>query len=109
MVPPATVVAATRSASDSNLRCGKEEWPACSWLSDKDLPRPNLIFVAAEKNGPPTAVVAATSSASDSNFLCGNRELFRLQTVVSKPELHRFLISGGQFENRCMVLPGNLL
>ena len=26
MVPPAAVVAATMSASDSNLRCGKEEW-----------------------------------------------------------------------------------
>ena len=28
--PPAVVVAATTSEADSNLRCGKEEWPACS-------------------------------------------------------------------------------
>lgn len=43
--PPATGVAATSSASDSN-------------------------FVAAKKNGPPAASVAATSSASYSNLRC---------------------------------------
>ena len=36
---------------------------------------------------------AAKRSAADSNFPCGNKEWFRLQTVVAKPELHRFLIS----------------
>ena len=39
------------SASDSNLRCRKKEWPACSSRRDSDLPHPILIFVAAKKNG----------------------------------------------------------
>ena len=40
------------------------------------------------------------SSATDSNFRCGKKEWFRLQTAAM-PELQRFLISGGQFGNRC--------
>ena len=76
---PAVAVATTSSASDSNLRCGKEEWPACYDRRDNELPRPILIFAAAKKNGPTAADVAATSSASDSNLPCGNREWFRLQ------------------------------
>ena len=51
MVSPATAVAATRSASDSNLRCRKKEWPACSSRRGNDLPHTILIFVAAKKNG----------------------------------------------------------
>ena len=39
------------SASDSNFRSGKEEWPACYGRRDNGLPRPILIFVAAKKNG----------------------------------------------------------
>ena len=69
MVPSEAVVATTSSAADS-------------------------ILVAAKENVPPTAGMAAKTFAADSNFLCGNREWFRLQTVVAKPELHRFLISG---------------
>ena len=51
MVLPATVVAATRSASDTNFRRSKENGSACYGRSGNDLPRPILIFVAAEKNG----------------------------------------------------------
>ena len=51
MVSPAAAVAATMSASDSNLRCHEGEWPACSARRGNDLPRPILIFVAAKKNG----------------------------------------------------------
>ena len=51
MVLPATVVAATRSASDTNFRRSKENGSACSCRGCNDLPRPILIFVAAEKNG----------------------------------------------------------
>ena len=57
--PPAVAVATTNSASNSNLRCGKEEWPACYGRRDNSLPRPILIFVAAKKNGPPATTVAA--------------------------------------------------
>ena len=53
MVSPAAVVAATLSVSDSNLRCRKGEWPACSGRCGRDLPRPILFFVAAKENGPP--------------------------------------------------------
>ena len=49
---------------------------------------------------PSAAVVAATMSVSDSNLCCGKEEWFRLQTAAM-PELQRFLISGGQFGNRC--------
>ena len=93
MVLPATVVAATRSASDTNFRRSKENGSACSCRGCNDLPRPILIFVAAEKNGSacygrggngfprtilifvaakrmvsPATAVAATRSASDSNL-----------------------------------------
>ena len=40
-----------RSASDSNLRSGKEEWFACCVRGGNDLPRPILIFVASKKKG----------------------------------------------------------
>ena len=78
MVSPATAVAATRSASDSNFRCRREEWfrlqlpwmqrfsaydsnfrsgkengSACYGRGCNDLPRPILIFVAAKKVVPP--------------------------------------------------------
>ena len=43
------------SASDSNFRSGKEEWPACYSRRRSNLPSPILIFVAAKKNGPPAA------------------------------------------------------
>ena len=73
--PPAAGVATTTSASDSNLRCCKEEWPACSGRGSNEvrirfksslrqrrtaslqltwqqrLPRPILIFFAATENG----------------------------------------------------------
>ena len=61
MVSPAAVVAATSSASDSNFLSCKEEWPACSDRSGDDLPRPNLIFVAAKKNG--SACSSSTKTA----------------------------------------------
>ena len=45
--PPAMAVAATRSASDSILRCCKEERPACYDRCGSDLLRPILFFVVA--------------------------------------------------------------
>ena len=48
--PPAMAVAATRSASDSILRCRKGEWPACSGRSSNEVPSPILFFVAAKEN-----------------------------------------------------------
>ena len=39
------------SASDSNLRCRKKEWPACSGRSGNALPRLILISVAEKENG----------------------------------------------------------
>ena len=59
--PPAMAVAATRSASDSILRCRKGEWLACSGRSGSDLLRPILFFVVAKENSPPAAAVAATT------------------------------------------------
>ena len=58
------------TASNSNFRSCKEEWPACYDRRDNELPRPILIFAAAKKNGPTAADVAATSSASDSILRC---------------------------------------
>ena len=43
------------SASESNFRSCKEEWPASYGRRDNSLPRPILIFEAAKKNGPPAA------------------------------------------------------
>ena len=51
IVPPAAAVAATRSASDSNFRSCKGEWPACSGRRRNGLPHPILFFVAAKENG----------------------------------------------------------
>ena len=81
MVSSATVVAATRSASDSNLRCRERKWFR--------LLRP----------------WRQRYSASDTNFRCRKEKWFRLQNATSQ-RLQRFLISGGQFENRCKECPG---
>ena len=51
IVPPAAAVAATRSASDSNFRSCKGEWPACSGRRRNGLQHPILFFVAAKENG----------------------------------------------------------
>ena len=48
------------SASDSNFRSYKEEWPACYDRCGSNLPRPILIFEAEKKNGPPATSVATT-------------------------------------------------
>ena len=48
--PPAMAVAATRSASDSILRCRKGEWLACSGRRRNEVPHPILFFVAAKEN-----------------------------------------------------------
>ena len=118
MVSPAVDIAATSSASDSNFRCRKGEWPACSDRRGNNLPRPILISVAAKENGsacngrggyvvrfrfhsplqrrkmvPPATAVAATRSASDSILRCREGEWFRLQNATTPP-MHRFLISG---------------
>ena len=56
MVSPATAEAATRSASDSNLRRRKEEKKngfACSDRGDNELPRLILFFVPAKEMVPP--------------------------------------------------------
>ena len=45
------------------------------------------------------------SSASDSNFRCRKEDLFRLLRSLSQ----RFLISWGEYGNRCKVLPKNVL
>ena len=58
---PAVAVAATRSASDSNLRCREEKWLACYDRRDNGLPRPILVFVAVKKIGPPATTVATTA------------------------------------------------
>ena len=99
MVSPAAVVAATSSASNSNLRCGKEEWSAYSWRGSNDILRPILIFAAAKKNGPPAAGVAATTSAADTKFLCGNREWFRLQRLWRRRVPRPILIFAAAKEN----------
>ena len=101
---PAAAVATTRSVSDSNLRSCKEEWPACRGCRDNDLPRPILFFVAAKKNGPPAASVATTI------FRVRFYSSIRQRKMVppadrSNTELQRFLISGGQFGNRCRECP----
>ena len=78
MVSPAVVVARC-SASDSNFRSGKENGSACYGRSGNGIPRPILIFVAAEKNG----------------FACRTGLL-----------MLRFLISGGKLGNRYRDCPG---
>ncbi|MCI7748749.1 MAG: hypothetical protein MSH61_00105 [Bacteroidales bacterium] len=72
--PPAAVVAATNSASDSVLRCSKGKWLACYGRSGNDLPRPILFFVAAKKNGPPaTPSLLQGRTARRQNDRCGCR------------------------------------
>ena len=56
------------SASDSNFRSGKEEWPVCYVRCGSNLLRPILFFVAAKKNGPPATPSRLRCSAFDSNF-----------------------------------------
>ena len=51
MVPPAVVVAATMSASDSILRCRKGEWFRLQWSLRRRGPRPILFFASAKENG----------------------------------------------------------
>ena len=107
MVSPATAVAATRSASDSNLRCREGEWfrlqrpwrlrgplpipfsaaakengSACCFRSGSDLLRPILISLPRRRMVPPAVAVAATRSESDSNIRCSKEEHFRLQRAL---------------------------
>ena len=49
--PPAVVVAATRSVSDSNFLCGNREWFRLQWPLRQRGPRPILFFAAARENG----------------------------------------------------------
>ena len=129
MVPPTVVVAATRSASDTNFLCDNREWFRLQRSMRQQGPRPILIFVAAKGNGfayscrsgnevrirfhsslrqrrmvPPATVVAATRSASDSILRCGKGEWFRLQNATT-PRLQRFMISGVKLGNRCKIMP----
>ena len=104
MVPPATAVAATRSASDSNFRSGKENGSACYGRGGNGFPRPILIFVAAEKNG-----------------FAYRTGLLLLRFLISGPDLgiaasfSRFTLSirasildfRPRLANRCRVFPGN--
>ena len=83
MVPPAVVVAATRSASDSFLRSGKEEQPAYSGRSGNEV---RVRFYSPLPQGrtvSPATVVAATRPASDSILRCLKGERFRLQDAVA--------------------------
>ena len=50
-VPPTVVVAATRSASDTNFLCDNREWFRLQRSMRQQGPRPILIFVAAKGNG----------------------------------------------------------
>ena len=95
------------SASDSNFRRRKEEWPACSGRSSNELTRPILIFVAAKKNGPPADRRYATAALirdfmpkleNRCKVLPGNA-IFRALILDFRPRLG----------NRCMVLPGNAI
>ena len=108
MVPPAVVVAAaTRSASDSNLRCRKEEWPACSSRRGSDLPHPILIFVAAKKNGS----ACSGRSSSDEVRIRFYSPLPRRRMVSPAdrnfPTAASILDFGARLENRCRVFHGN--
>ena len=64
------------SASESNLRCSREEWPACIGRRDNNLPRPILFFVAAKKNGSACSGYRTTRSAADSNFFAATENGF---------------------------------
>ena len=81
MVPPATAVAATRSASDSNFRSGKGEWFRLLRPWRQRGPLPILIFVAAAEN----------SFACSSR--CGNA-LPRLILIIVAAKENGFACSG---------------
>ena len=124
---PTELVVSTVSASDSNLRCGKEEWPACSGSRDDDPPRPILIFVAAEK----MARLQNTTTPTDASILdfrprLENRcklfpvyTLFRAlildfraklgnrckETLKNSPKAASILDFRARLGNRCRVLP----
>ena len=100
--PPAAGVAATSSASDSNLRCGKEEWPACYDRRDNELPRPILIFAAAKKNGPPAADVATKIFRVRFYSSLPRRRMARLQNGLATASILDFRPRLG---NHCMVCP----
>ena len=108
MVSPAVTVAATRSASDSNLRCRKGEWPACSDRRGNNLPRPILISVATKENG----------------FACNGRGGYEVRVrfhsslprrrMVPPAERHyptdaSILDFEARLGNHCRFLPGNAL
>ena len=76
IVPPSTVVAATRSASDSNFVAAKENSFACSGRGSYDLPCLILILLQQRRMVSPAAVVAATRSASDYNFVAAKENGF---------------------------------
>ena len=117
------------TASNSNFRSCKEEWPACYDRRDNELPRPILIYAAAKKNGPPAVAVAATTSASNSNLRCSKEEwpawydrrdkdlprpiLFFVAAKKNGPPADRrrkaraasILDFKPRLENRCMLFP----
>ena len=74
--PPTVVVAATRSVSDSILRCRKGERFRLQRSWRQRGPRQILFFVAERENG---FACSRRSFASDSNFRCREEEWFRLQ------------------------------
>ena len=106
MVSPATAVAATRSASDTNFRRSKESGSACYSCGGNGFPRLILIFVAAKRMVSPATVVAATRSASDSNLRCRREGWFRLQNGLATASILDFR---ARLENRCKVFLGNPL
>ena len=127
MVPPAAAVATTRSASDSilrsrreewfrlqrlsrqrssasesNFRRCKEEWPACRGRRGNDLSHLILIFVAAKKNGSPAvhpqrqpkSRLRLVRCCSDSGFHGVNLGITAGFCLFTPSFVHRFLISG---------------
>ena len=81
MVPPAAVVAATRSASDSILRCRKGEWfrlqHCCEAQAGTGCHEGGIIL----SKKPPEWHLSLPQQryASDSNLPCCEGEWFRLQ------------------------------
>ena len=138
MVPPAAAVATTRSASDSilrsrreewfrlqrlsrqrssasesNFRRCKEEWPACRGRRGNDLSHLILIFVAAKKNGSPAvhpqrqpkSRLRLVRCCSDSGFHGVNLGITAEISPEIAPALQRFLISWGKLGNHCRESP----
>ena len=70
--------------------CGNEKWNQTPYRSGNDLPQAELFYFAAKKIGIGRVIVAATT--------------FRRRTILlaASMVLQRFLISGGQFGNRCI-------